>query len=1096
MKVSKYIEYAKDVEIFSCGIFTKKDIRVSRANSKETKQTKAKAGISSCIFGRANLSALMELCGSNVMDETDDFVAVTIFEAEDGQKSGKETVSLESIVISPALWAFALIRNKSGFLKKEELEEKLRKDIFGEEDKAIFLDEKFMAKIALLSKNIIKSLKLPEDLFLLDDKKTFHRIDGNILTDSFFMDDLSTIPLENRLIRQFLEATNPQYERKDGIEIDSSPESLMSILSKEAFPLGKWPSPHNPSLMQQVAINIAISRKEPIFSVNGPPGTGKTTLLKEIIADAIVRRADVIAGFKTKEKPFRKVFLKNDQDSKKYYYELDESLSSFGILVVSSNNAAVENVTKELPKRPEQCLCPEELDSIDYFSEVANTLIENNKIRGNCWGLISIALGKTENINKALEALKGISNDNETNNTLEQYLEMAGPDFKRAKAEYVKAKEDVIKMRDAIVWPYTKKMAENAAKTKEIIRLRSLKERNLSKRDKEDIMAWEEAQEAALGNDESFMEYNRQRERLFWKALSLHKAFLTGNEAFKDNLENFYTSLKYPATRDEQSYSSLLNTFFLVCPVVSTTFASASRMLEKTVEGKISTLIVDEAGQALPYFALGSLFRSRNAIIVGDPFQIEPVMTLPDCVDDFLRLHHGLGKRDRNMPLDSVQTVADRQSYYYGTRKFTQNRLRIGCPLIVHRRCLDPMFSISNSMAYQNIMINCTKNDGKKPDGSKWIQIAGRENKQNPYNRSIDEQIEKVVALLKEKKSWDDLFVISPFISVVNSITRKLKAEKISLDGRIGTVHTFQGKEADEVILVLGCDSSSVNFAKWAADTPNLLNVAISRAKKEIIVIGDKNVWDKTICGSILIDALESQQKDWKLSFSDENGDWKNYNLAYGNQTIRIGWNAREKRLSKPSSLALSEISEDLSEAVKISLLDEEGGEKEEAVNNASHHEMDEEAITLIKEEGNGKWRTYTAQTPYGEISFRCNEDGVFTKESYMQLIELDKDLLNKIRSLLKKDWKENDLAVWIRKENGEWINLELRIGGDERVFHLGWNTVKKKANSREERVLSKAYPKICEHLKSLMSQADSAEEIKTTLIKEGLYKENSLDCS
>ena len=279
-----------------------------------------------------------------------------------------------------------------------------------------------------------------------------------------------------------------------------------------------------------------------------------------------------------------------------------------------------------------------------------------------------------------------------------------------------------------------------------------------------------------------------------------------------------------------------------------------------------------------------------------------------------------------------------------------------------------------------------------------------------------------------------------------------------------------------------------------ATDIELILDFRVLR--KEIIVIGDKNVWEKTICGSILIDALEKQKKDWKLSFSDGNGDWKNYNLDYGNQTIRIGWNAREKRLSKPSSLALSEISEDLSEAVKRSLLDEEGGEKEEAVNNAPHHEMDEEAITLIKEEGNGKWRTYTAQTPYGEISFRCSEDGVFTKESYMQLVELDKDLLNKIRSLLKKDWKKNDLAVWIRKENGEWINLEIRIGGDEKVFHLGWNIVKKRANSSEERVLGKAYPKICERLKSLMIQADSAEEIKAALIKEGLYKENSLDCS
>lgn len=43
--------------------------------------------------------------------------------------------------------------------------------------------------------------------------------------------------------------------------------------------------------MQQIAINIAISekdRKEKIFSVNGPPGTGKTTLLKEIIASNVV----------------------------------------------------------------------------------------------------------------------------------------------------------------------------------------------------------------------------------------------------------------------------------------------------------------------------------------------------------------------------------------------------------------------------------------------------------------------------------------------------------------------------------------------------------------------------------------------------------------------------------------------------------------------------------------------------------------------------------------------------------------------------------------------------------------------------------------
>ncbi len=47
-----------------------------------------------------------------------------------------------------------------------------------------------------------------------------------------------------------------------------------------------------------------------------------------------------------------------------------------------------------------------------------------------------------------------------------------------------------------------------------------------------------------------------------------------------------------------------------------------------------------------------------------------------------------------------------------------------------------------------------------------------------------------------------------------------------------GTVHTFQGKEADEVVFVLGCDEKAWNAAKWAGQKANILNVAVTRAKK------------------------------------------------------------------------------------------------------------------------------------------------------------------------------------------------------------------------------------------------------------------------
>nr|WP_238989678.1 AAA domain-containing protein [Staphylococcus sp. MI 10-1553] len=56
----------------------------------------------------------------------------------------------------------------------------------------------------------------------------------------------------------------------------------------------------------------------------------------------------------------------------------------------------------------------------------------------------------------------------------------------------------------------------------------------------------------------------------------------------------------------------------------------------------------------------------------------------------------------------------------------------------------------------------------------------------------------------------------------------------------IGTVHTFQGKEADKVYFVTGTDDTQNAAIQWSCQKPNLINVAVTRAKKEFIVIGDK----------------------------------------------------------------------------------------------------------------------------------------------------------------------------------------------------------------------------------------------------------------
>jgi hypothetical protein len=74
--------------------------------------------------------------------------------------------------------------------------------------------------------------------------------------------------------------------------------------------------------------------------------------------------------------------------------------------------------------------------------------------------------------------------------------------------------------------------------------------------------------------------------------------------------------------------------------------------------------------------------------------------------------------------------------------------------------------------------------------------------------------------------------------------SRPVKEREDWVKKRVGTVHTFQGKEAEAVILMLGAGRGARPGSRnWAGSRPNLLNVAATRAKRALYIVGNRQEW-------------------------------------------------------------------------------------------------------------------------------------------------------------------------------------------------------------------------------------------------------------
>lgn len=348
---------------------------------------------------------------------------------------------------------------------------------------------------------------------------------------------------------------------------------------------------------------------------------------------------------------------------------------------------------------------------------------------------------------------------------------------------------------------------------------------------------------------------HRKREDLFIAALTVHRAFIdVCAQKVLHNLTalmNVFSAGPMHGESKRKLLGDLWSTLFLVVPVVSTTFASVDRMLGDLPPRAMGWLLIDEAGQALPQAAVGAVMRAKRSIVVGDPLQIPPVVTLPDRLTSEICKFFKVNREAWAAPDASAQTLADRATRFQAAFRSDQGPRRVGVPLLVHRRCQEPMFGISNWIAYDGQMVYATESYGEGAISpvlgpTKWIDVDG-----DAESKWCPAEGEEVVSLLKRLVdagvAKPDVFIITPFRIVDQEMRRRLERESGIYEwmkNRVGTIHTVQGREAEAVILILGAPRASQNGARsWAAGMPNILNVAVSRAKQNLYVVGSHGAW-------------------------------------------------------------------------------------------------------------------------------------------------------------------------------------------------------------------------------------------------------------
>ena len=639
------------------------------------------------------------------------------------------------------------------------------------------------------------------------------------------------------------------------ITITKTPKTFHPLL--EIFPL---------NTAQEQAVHQSLQNV--LTVITGPPGTGKSQVVLNIIANAVYNRKTVLFA------------SKNNKAVDVVVQKLD-TLFPFRLLVRMGNQEHRRNAKTQLEV---------------VIQQLTQKITRKQKTKND----LQVTLTKITAIKEQINQLASLNDTQETiHQTIQSYIERLpenfpfhNPVFHMKEIDSIHLRDDITKFfytphilnrlrpkkyrekQDSCFKKYYEKLPLplknmvqsilNEKQTKKILLL------ELILTIKQLELAYEEIHQLkkTISTYPGFIDLTHQLHSLRSNYITISQHLFqqhlintfveTGSQEKQDILTYFSFSEQLEKGVDNQTLFRHLqqkrlrcfqnSTSFLPIWVVTNLSAKQSFPLKSNL---FDLLIIDEASQCDIVSALPLFYRAKQVVIIGDPHQLKHISLLTESQDHQLALTHQLSEE-----LFTILSYTKHSLYDFTEHLMVQNT-QYPVLLNEHYRCHPDIISFSNEYYYDNKLTIATDETRllQHPTLEKrilWHHVKGKTiRSESPYNEEEAERIVEETLQMLSLGSTEEvtLGIVTLFRAQCEIIIEKLQKfqDLFTKSITVGTAHRFQGDEKDIILfspaISAGAKSGTL---QWIQTTSQLVNVAVTRARSLFVIVGDQEVCRNT----------------------------------------------------------------------------------------------------------------------------------------------------------------------------------------------------------------------------------------------------------